>query len=76
MTLESTVLGADAYFSVHCLKKTWSVIRDAAYDTGSMCFQTRNGGLWSLGFYAGVDETQTSLGSTEAITVAGNKWEA
>jgi hypothetical protein len=74
MTLESTVQVGDAY-SIHCLKKTWSVIRDAAYDTGSLCFQTKYGGLWSMGFYAGVSEAATNLGATETLMAAGNKWE-
>ena len=50
------------------MKKTKSVIRNAAYDSGSICFETSFGSITALSFYGDVNETAAS------ITVASNKW--
>lgn len=60
MTIESTVISGTES-SVHCLKKTRSVIRDADYDSGSICFHTKWGAITALGFYGNVDTTATKL---------------
>lgn len=69
LTLESTIKNGLTE-SVHCLKKTWSVIRAADYDSGSICFQTKYGSINALGFYGNVDKTATILNT------ADNKWYA
>ena len=67
LNIESTVLDG-TYESIHCLKKTRSVIRDDDYDSGSICFETVFGSIIKLGFYGNIDTTTT------AITYTDNKW--
>ena len=54
--------------SIHCLKKNKSVIRNAVYDSGAICFETTWGAITDLSFYGNIDTTTTS------ITTAENKW--
>jgi hypothetical protein len=66
MIIESTIINGTEE-SVHCLKKTRSVIRDADYDTGSICFQTKYGAINALGFYGNVGITATKLMTTDNL---------
>ena len=50
------------------MKKTKSIIRNAAYDSGAVCFETSFGTITDLSFYGDINET------TASITVAENKW--
>lgn len=67
IVLESRAILASAS-SIHCLKKSYSIITKAAYDTGSVCFETSFGVLNRLSYYGGVD---LNVG---ALVVANNKW--
>lgn len=68
MTIESNIVSSTTAGSVHCLKKTRSIIRDADYDTGSICFITEYGTIVSLGFYGNIDL------KASRIIEAENKW--
>ena len=50
--------------SAHCIKKTTSAIT-GAYDGGAICFETYQGALWQVGFYAGLNASTYALGSKD-----------
>jgi len=70
MTIESTITLATAN-SAHCIKKTKSAITGAAYDSGSLCFETTYGGLQNVGYYSGIG---SGTGITTSILQSQSKW--
>jgi len=60
LTLTSQIQSSAASYSIHCLKKTHSVLT-GEYDSGAICFETKWGALENVSFYGGLDADSTSM---------------